>query len=668
MAAKQGITAHLSQASEDAKRAVLSRAPTAIKSHSWLSNLNTTCTIKSAPPRTPEVMTLLSVKSGWLVKRNEQHVWQRRWCCVVPHMMMYYFEAEPASNQGDNDENDYATKEGFSGGGVYRSDATIVENQDILNAAVRDGYNQTNGNNSPAKGYDYDLPSSPMTADKKMLAAPVRGPMANSGNLSPVGIIDLECYSAIHRSALHDCVFELTGDSRTNPDLRSFYFQAADVEDCEMWTKALLSDRHSALKDESEAYKQVCESFQLQLQNMSDMIDEAEGKAQESERQLYHVRSNAQKFKNNITSTVREALEQKSWSDNNTNDKILEMSRMNFLDQLDEIQSAQESLRSSNKNRASPVQILADYLATVIGSHTEISVQLTSTEQKLNQTATVDNAAVSDLKLRVENLEAERAEEKARYEGKIAGLTAQLAESQKTCEDFENQLTTQRMEFTMFQSQAKSKLQELSSHKKILKKEVIELRKKKEQVESERDAALHITDGHKMHTESMKEKNEVLEKYIEKMENQVRVQQNMMEMISLSGMSQGGESGMQGSVVGRIIGAPDDQSFSSFGNTVQQRMRDASPAQNRLPPRTRLPPGQSPLPPTISRKDMGELPSPLSPQSTKKPSRKFGGDSFDTDDEYQLPRGFSSSSRGNWYSSSVSNESPPNFLDGFLVD
>ena len=94
-----------------------------------------------------------------------------------------------------------------------------------------------------------------------MLAAPVRGPMANSGNLPPVGIIDLECYSAIHRSALHDCVFELTGDSRTNPDLRSFYFQAADVEDCEMWTKALLSDRHSALKDESEAYKQVCESF-----------------------------------------------------------------------------------------------------------------------------------------------------------------------------------------------------------------------------------------------------------------------------------------------------------------------------------------------------------------------------------------------------------------------
>ncbi len=556
-------------------------------------------------------------------------------------MMLYYFEAEPAT--GDNDENEYSNREGFSGGGVYRSDATIVENQDILNEAVRDGYNQTgNATSSPAKGLDYDLPTSPMAAERKMLAAPVRGPMANSGNLSPVGIIDLECYSAVHRSALHDCVFELTGDSRTNPDLRSFYFQAADVEDCEMWTKALLSDRHSALKDESEAYKQVCESFQLQLQNMSDMIDEAEGKAQDAERQLYHVRSNSQKYKSSIASTVRETLEQKSWGTSNSNDKILEMSRLNYLDQLDEILASEDSLRSSHKSRTSPVQVLTDYLATVVGSHTELSVQLANIEQKLNQTTTVDNATVSDLKLRLEKLEAEREEEKARYEGKIASIEAQLSESQNACEEFENQLTTQRMEFTMFQGQAKSKLQELSAHKKILKKEVIELRRKKEEVESERDAALHITDSHKMQTESIKEKNEVLEKYIEKMENQVRVQQNMMEMISLSGMSQsgvshGGESvGMNGSVVGRIIGAPDDSSFSSFGN---MRLRDPSPVQNRLPPRSRLPhaPGQPPFH-SITKKEFNDPSSPLSLPSTRKLNRKFGEESFDTDDEYQAPR------------------------------
>ena len=84
------------------------------------------------------------------------------------------------------------------------------------------------------------------------------------------------------------------------------------------------------------------------------------------------------------------------------------------------------------------------------------------------------------------------------------------------------------------ENQAKSKLKELSQHKKILKKEVIDLRKKIDEVGSERDAALHITDSHKVHAETEKEKNAMLEKYIERMENQVVVQQNMMEMIKFS--------------------------------------------------------------------------------------------------------------------------------------
>lgn len=591
-------------------------------------------------------------------------------------MMMYYFEAEPAQNSNDDPDENYDIREGFSGGGVnnYRSDATIVENQDILNAAVRDGYdngaigngssndNGANGNGhgsvTPIKGMEshyHDVAVSPAINGKSMLAASVRGPKATFSNLQPTGIIDLECYSSINRSALHDCVFELTGDARTNPDLRSFYFQAADVEDCELWTTALLSDRHQALKDESEAYKQVCDSFQLQLQNMSDMIDEAEGKTDVAERELYNVRSQAEKGRKDVAEIVREALEQQPWGspltrngNNNLdgNNKILDMARLNYLDQLDEILALEDSLRSSNKsNRSSPVQLLADYLATVVGSHTELSIQLTSIEQKLNQTATVDNAAVSDLKLRLEKVEAEREEQKATSEENIASMESHIKESQQAFEDLENQLQTQRMEFSMFQSQAKSKLQELSSHKKILKKEVIELRKQKEEVESERDAALHITDSHKMNAENAKEKTDVLEKYIENMENQVRVQQNMMEMISLSGMSQSGMSQLGdgnnyhgGSVVGRIIGAPDDNSFSSFGN-MQQRLRDASPLQNRLPPtnRTRLPPGQGQPPvSSITKKEI--VTSPLSPRSAKKQVHKFGADSFDTDDGgFQIP-------------------------------
>ena len=169
-------------------------------------------------------------------------------------------------------------------------------------------------------------------------------------------------------------------------------------------------------------------------------------------------------------------------------------------------------------------------------------------------------------------------------------------------------MQTQRVEFSMFQSQAKSKLQELSQHKKILKKEVIDLRKKVDEIGSERDAAMHITDTHKLHAETEKEKNAMLERYIEKMENQVAVQQNMMEMISLSGMSQGGMSQYDGpvesdvgngevsnsnhsrsnSVVGRIIAAPDDGSLSSFGPRHYKTLplRDASPY--RLPPKSRV--------------------------------------------------------------------------------
>ena len=98
MAAKQGLSAQISQASEDAKRAVLQR--TSLHNSLWFSNLNTTCTIKSAPPRTPDVLGLLATKCGWLLKRNEQHVWQARYCCVVPHTFLYYFDAHPsAQNQ-----------------------------------------------------------------------------------------------------------------------------------------------------------------------------------------------------------------------------------------------------------------------------------------------------------------------------------------------------------------------------------------------------------------------------------------------------------------------------------------------------------------------------------------------------------------------------------------
>jgi len=144
------------------------------------------------------------------------------------------------------------------------------------------------------------------------------------------------------------------------------------------------------------------------------------------------------------------------------------------------------------------------------------------------------------------------------------------------------------MEAKMFQNHAKSKVQELSQHKKILKKEVIELRKKNDQLGSERDTALHKQENLKLKIESEQQKNSVLERYIEKIENQVSVQQNMMEMISLSGMSQGGSRG--GSVVGKMVGP--DESGNSIASVTKRNItshdrRDQSPFPNRLPPSSR---------------------------------------------------------------------------------
>ena len=58
----------------------------------------------------------------------------------------------------------------------------------------------------------------------------------------------------------------------------------------------------------------------------------------------------------------------------------------------------------------------------------------------------------------------------------------------------------------------KWKLQEFSTDEKFSKRRLL-LRKKKEDLESERDAALHIIDGYKMQTERIKEQNEVLENF-----------------------------------------------------------------------------------------------------------------------------------------------------------
>jgi hypothetical protein len=50
--------------------------------------------VKSSPRKTAAQTAQLGIQSGWLLKRDEQLCWHRRFCVLVPHTFLYYFEGE----------------------------------------------------------------------------------------------------------------------------------------------------------------------------------------------------------------------------------------------------------------------------------------------------------------------------------------------------------------------------------------------------------------------------------------------------------------------------------------------------------------------------------------------------------------------------------------------
>eukprot|EP00804_Cyclotella_cryptica_P026604 CCRYP_014029-RA/>CCRYP_014029-RA protein AED:0.12 eAED:0.12 QI:775/1/1/1/1/1/2/392/930 len=407
-----------------------------------------------------------------------------------------------------------------------------------------------------------------------------------SSNLQPVGIIDLECYSAVNRSKINPTVLELAGDSITNPDLRAFYFQSATIEDAESWTKALLSDRHQSLKDETDAYRQVCDSFPLQLQACSDMIDAAEAKAEEMEKEAYSVRSAAEEGRRKVVSTVRDILERQCWeteaskkqkragrngllrdalddhslsgksrssrtarSDNSLEEKEsslldsvldeqyarLETNREAFLKELEATLSSPSALVTSNV--VPPVQTLADYTSAIASAFSDLRAQLRKYEKELSQTVQQDQSQLNKLKSEIERRDAMLEDTEKRHSHMLSDMKSQLEQYQQEVAELTKQLDAQRMEFGIYQNATKNKVSELHQHKKILKKEVIELRKKIDECGSETTAVAHKYEKIKNSYQAEKERNATLERYIERLEKQVGVQQNMMEMMSTSGAS-----------------------------------------------------------------------------------------------------------------------------------
>lgn len=500
MATKQGLSGQISQVSEDAKRAVLQK--TSLTNSLWFSNLNTTCTIKSAPPRTPDVLGLLSVKSGWLLKRNEQHVWQARYCCVVPHTFLYYFDAHPAN------ANDLPS--------------LTPQQQEALNKAVRQGYGKRGAlKQQQPRSSLYHVLGTGTNQNQ-----PEENQEGNPSSLQPAGIIDLECYTTIHRNSQNHNLLELAGDDTVNPDLRSFYFCANNQNEGEEWTQALLGQRHSALLDEKEAYRQVCDGFAQQLQELHSELDNIHKRAEGHQDEMYRVRSQMEETRRNCLRLIQDLM------DRNENSIP---AKKTYRSDLETIQGQDLGLQAA-------VQLLCDYTTVLEANVRDNADNVNQLARRMEQKQEGDQSKVQQLERELEQLKNEMKNQQARYQTQVDTLQAKYIQAQKECQDVQKELASQKMEVTMFQSSTRTKVTELQTHKKILKKEVIELRKKIEEAHSELDLYKHKESGAKMEAEQERQKAKLLERYVEKVESQVKVQQNMMEMMSQAGSVYGGGS------------------------------------------------------------------------------------------------------------------------------
>ena len=135
-------------------------------------------------------------------------------------------------------------------------------------------------------------------------------------------------------------------------------------------------------------------------------------------------------------------------------------------------------------------------------------------------------------------------------------LKSELDGALHQVEELAKQLEAQRMEFSMYQNSTKNKMSELQQHKKILKREVIDLRKRIDEAGCENTTVTHEHARIKSSHQSIKEKNATLERYIERLEKQVGVQQNMMEMMSQGG----GGASLMGKFVGPGVANDNDVS------------------------------------------------------------------------------------------------------------
>ena len=423
MDATQGLSAQLIQASEDAKRAVLQGTTNLVTPTTWFApddQRRTTCTIENGPPHTPKTLQNLATKSGWLLKRNEQHVWQSRWCCVVPKTFLYYFDGHPKQ--------------------------------------------------------------SPLT-DQSL----------------PTGIIDLECYTSVNRKAEHhnDLVLELSGDKTVDPDLPAIHFCALTEVEGEEWSKAILNHRHSSIVDEKEAYRQVCDGSAQQLQELHDELARVKRQLQDKDDELYCLRSQFEATRQKSWKEIQHTLEHGSHNtpipakktyQETLERMVLSPTSPTVLGRPQQQEEKQGSEQQQQPHDAfcqtkdlgvlSAVKVLCDYTRALEETLHDQDMAIEALQNQLDEKEGEDVGREQELQTKMEKFQQHMNDQQKTWITQIDTIQDKYCNFQKEHNDMLRTLHAQQMEHNMYRSTSKSKISELQSHKKVLKKEVLDLRKK----------------------------------------------------------------------------------------------------------------------------------------------------------------------------------------------
>ena len=83
---KTGVFGVANSVGDRYRRRLLAAA--GMSNNQLFSNLNTTITIKSSPPKTARSTAQLGIICGNMTKRDEQHTWKRRFCVLAPQSLL----------------------------------------------------------------------------------------------------------------------------------------------------------------------------------------------------------------------------------------------------------------------------------------------------------------------------------------------------------------------------------------------------------------------------------------------------------------------------------------------------------------------------------------------------------------------------------------------------